>query len=78
MFANHIAAISDPSERAAFVALKREEHEADVGLLRLASELVFDAVVDFPNLRNEVIRRFASADPVDRSAVAKRHGIPSG
>jgi len=78
VFANHIAAISDPSERAAFVALKREEYEADVDLLRLASELVIDAVVDFPNLRNEVIRRFASADPVDRSAVAKRHGIPPG
>jgi hypothetical protein len=29
-------------------------------------------------LRAEVIRRFASADPVDRAAVAKRHGIPPG
>lgn len=78
VYANHIAAISDPTERAAFVALKREEYEADVDLLRLASELVIDAVVDFPDLRAEVIRRFASADPVDRAAVAKRHGIPPG
>jgi acetyl-CoA carboxylase carboxyltransferase component len=78
VFANRIEAISDPSERSAFVDARRAEYEADVDLLRLASELVIDAVVDFPELRGEVIRRFASADPVDRSAVAKRHGVPPG
>jgi acetyl-CoA carboxylase carboxyltransferase component len=78
VYANHIAAIADPTERENFIQQKRTEYEKDVELSRLASELVIDAVVDFPDLRAEVTRRFASADPVDRTAVAKRHGIPPG
>ena len=76
VFANKIAAIADPAERAAFVADRRAEYEADVDLLRLASELVIDAVVPFERLRAEIIERFQSADPVDREHVAKRHGVP--
>jgi acetyl-CoA carboxylase carboxyltransferase component len=76
VFANRIAAIEDPAERAAFVAERRAEYEADVDLLRLASELVIDAVVPFEGLRAELIARFAVADPADREAVAKRHGVP--
>ncbi len=44
VFANKIAAIDDPDEREAFVAEQRTIYEADVDLLRLASELVIDAV----------------------------------
>ena len=55
---------------------RRAEYEEDVDLLRLASELVIDAVVPFEGLRDEVISRLAAADPVDRQAVAKRHGVP--
>ena len=40
------------------------------------SELVIDAVVPFEALRDELIGRFAAADPVDRDGVAKRHGVP--
>jgi len=76
VFANRIAAIEDPAERAAFVAERRAEYEADVDLLRLASELVIDAIVPFEGLRAELIARFAAADPVDRESVAKRHGVP--
>jgi acetyl-CoA carboxylase carboxyltransferase component len=76
VFANRIAAIADPAERAAFVAERRAEYEADVDLLRLASELVVDAVVPFEQLRHELVARFATADPVDREVVAKRHGVP--
>ena len=47
VFANKIAAFEDPDERAAYVAERRQEYEADVDLLRLASELVIDAVVPF-------------------------------
>ncbi|MEZ5372121.1 MAG: carboxyl transferase domain-containing protein [Microthrixaceae bacterium] len=43
VFANKIAEIEDPDEQAAFVAERREEYEADVDLLRLASELAVDA-----------------------------------
>jgi acetyl-CoA carboxylase carboxyltransferase component len=76
VYANKIAAIEDPVERADFVTARRVEYEEDVDIMRLASELVIDAVVPFEGLRDELITRFASADPVDREAVAKRHGVP--
>ena len=76
VFANKIAAFEDPDERAAYVAERRQEYEEDVDLLRLASELVIDAVVPFEGLRDELVGRFASADPRDREWVAKRHGVP--
>ena len=78
VYANKIGAIVDPDERAAYVAERRAEYEADVDLYRLASELVIDAVVPFEALRDELVRRFADADPVDRDVVAKHHGIHMG
>jgi acetyl-CoA carboxylase carboxyltransferase component len=76
VFANKIAALEDPDARAAYVAERRREYEEDVDLLRLASELVIDAVVPFEGLRDELVGRFAAADPRDREWVAKRHGVP--
>jgi len=76
VFANKIAAIDDAGERATYVAERRAEYEADVDLLRLASELVIDAVIPFEQLRDELVARFATADPVDREQVEKRHGVP--
>ena len=78
VFANKIQAIEDPRERAEYVAQRRAEYEEDVDLYRLAGELVIDAVVPFDGLRDELIKRFATADPVDRDAVAKRHAIYMG
>ena len=76
VFANKIAAIDDPAERDAFVAEQRKLYEEDVDLYRLASELVIDAVVDFGDLRGELIRRIALADGKDRTFSDRRHGIP--
>jgi len=78
VFANKIEAITDLDDRAAYVAERRAEYEADVDLYRLASELVIDAVVPFESLRRELIARFATADPIDREVVAKRHSIYMG
>ena len=78
VYANKIAAIENVDERAAFVEERRVEYEQDVDLYRLASELVIDAVVPFEVLRAELIARFATADPVDRDVVAKRHAIYMG
>lgn len=78
VYANKIAAIEDPAERAAYVDERRAEYEADVDLYRLASELVIDAVIPFEALRDELIRRFAAADPIDRDAIAKRHAVYPG
>jgi len=76
VFANKIAEISDEQERADFVAEQRKLYEADVDLYRLASELVIDAVVDFPDLRGELVRRFALAEGKDRAFSDRRHGVP--
>ena len=78
VYANKIAAIADPDERAAFVADRRAEYESDVDLYRLASELVIDAVVPFESLRDDLTRRFATADPVDRDSITKRHAVYMG
>ena len=56
VFANKIAAIEDPDERAAFVAEQRRLYEEDVDLSGWRRELVIDAVVDFADLRAEVVR----------------------
>ncbi len=76
VFANKIAAIDDPAERDAFVAEQRRIYEEDVDLLRLASENVIDAVVDFPDLRREIVRRFELARGKDRHFSDRRHGVP--
>ncbi len=75
VYANAIAAIEDPVEREAFIAARRLEYEADVDLLRLAADLVVDAIVPPEQVRDEVILRLAYAEGRDRSAPAKRHGI---
>src|SRR5207248_2067265 len=65
VYANKIAALPE-AERAAFVAAKRAEYERDIDLVRLASELVVDAVVEPPELRAELIARYAAAAGKDR------------
>jgi len=76
VFANKIAAITDPVEREDFITEQREIYEADVDLLRLASELVVDAVVDFGALRGEIVRRLERAKGKDRHFSDRRHGVP--
>ena len=76
VYANRIAAIEDPAERAAFVAERRAEYEADVDLMRLASDLVIDAVVQPEELRDELVRRLALAEGKDRRFSRRRHGVP--
>jgi acetyl-CoA carboxylase carboxyltransferase component len=76
VYANKIAAIDDPAERDRFVAEQRQVYEADVDLYRLASELVVDAVVDFGDLRGELVRRLELAGGKDRGFSDRRHGVP--
>ncbi len=76
VYANHIAAIADPVEREAFIATQREIYEADVDLLRLASELVVDAVVDFADLRGELVARYRAAAGRSRHFSRRHHGVP--
>ncbi len=75
VYANRIAEITDDAERAAFVAARKEEYEEDVDLLRLASELVIDAVVEPADLRDELARRLTMLAGKNRARVEKRHGV---
>src|SRR5690606_10399582 len=72
VYANKIAAIEDETERANFVSTKRAEYERDIDVLRLASELVVDTIVDPGDLRAELIRRFALARTKDRHFSRRR------
>jgi acetyl-CoA carboxylase carboxyltransferase component len=76
VYANKIATIEDPAEREAFVAERIEEYEADVDLVRLASDLVIDAVVPHDELRDELVARFRAAANKDRFFSDRRHGNP--
>ena len=67
VYANKIEAIEDEDERAAYVAARREEYEADIDLERLASELVLDGIVQPAELRREVATRLRYAAGTDRS-----------
>jgi acetyl-CoA carboxylase carboxyltransferase component len=75
VYANKIAAIADEEARAQFVAARRAEYEVDIDILRLASELVVDAIVEPGALRAELVRRFAAASGKDRHFARRRHGI---
>jgi acetyl-CoA carboxylase carboxyltransferase component len=75
VYANKIAAIEDEPARAEFVAARRAEYEVDIDILRLASELVVDAIVEPGALRAELVRRFFAASGKDRHFARRRHGV---
>ncbi|MBK7621287.1 MAG: acyl-CoA carboxylase subunit beta [Kineosporiaceae bacterium] len=76
VYANKIAAIEDDAEREAYVSARRLEYEEDVDLLRLAGDLVIDAVIEPGELRRELVLRLTYAAAKDRRITDKRHGVP--
>ena len=76
VYANKISAIGDPDERDAYVAARRREYEEDVDLMRLAGDLVVDAVVEPGELRREITLRLAYASGRSRHFSDRRHGVP--
>lgn len=75
VFFNKIQELPE-DEREAFIAERQTEFSEDVDLLRLASEIVVDAVVQPSDLRRELVARLAYAARKDRSFSGRRHGIP--
>lgn len=75
VYANKIAAITDPDERAAFVAARTAEQQADIDLLRVAASLVVDAVVQPEDLRRELAARMVDADRWTRSTGRRHHPV---
>ncbi len=76
VYANRIAALESDSEREAFVLERRREYESDVDLMRLAADLVIDAVVQPHELRSELERRFELAASKSRWFTDRHHGVP--
>jgi acetyl-CoA carboxylase carboxyltransferase component len=75
VYANELEGIADPEERAGRTDELRGEYAAGIDILRLASELVVDAVVAPEDLRGELIRRFAAAGGKARDWPAKRNPV---
>lgn len=75
VYANKIAAIENDDERAAFVAARTAEQQADINLLRMGSDLVVDAVVEPERLRAELVARLADADRWTREPGRRHHPI---
>ena len=72
---NRLQAVADDAERAELVQRLRAEYTADIDVVRLASELVVDALVEPEDLRGDLIRRFAAYRSKDRSFSRRRHGV---
>jgi acetyl-CoA carboxylase carboxyltransferase component len=75
VYANQIAALTDPDERAAFIAARQAEQAADADLLRMANDLVVDAVVAPGRLRAELVARLAAADGWSRRPGRRHHPV---
>jgi acetyl-CoA carboxylase carboxyltransferase component len=75
VYAGKLEQIADEQAREAETGRLRREYERDIDILRLASELVVDDIVEPEDLRDELVRRFAVARGKDRTPPRRRHGI---
>jgi acetyl-CoA carboxylase carboxyltransferase component len=75
VYYNKIQEVPAGPERDAFVARLRDEYRADVDVLRLASELVVDAVVEGERLREEIALRFERYAGKHEPRPAKKHMV---
>lgn len=75
VYANKVAAITDDAERAAYIEARSAEQRADINLLRMASDLVVDAVVEPEHLRAELVARLHDAEHFARSPHRRHHPI---
>ncbi len=73
VFYNRIQETPEGPERQALIERLREEYRADVNLEKLASELVVDAIIDFGELRGEVLARLQFADGQERPRPRRKH-----
>jgi acetyl-CoA carboxylase carboxyltransferase component len=74
VWAPKLAELEDPAQREAFVAEHVRAFEAELDALRLASELLIEAVVQGHELRAELIRRLVACEDWQRPAPGRHHG----
>ena len=75
VYAGKLAEIRDETARAAEFERLRGEYERDIDIVRLASDLVVDGLVEPGELRAELARRFAAARGKERPRVRRHHPI---
>jgi acetyl-CoA carboxylase carboxyltransferase component len=75
VYFNKLGGIGDPAAREEETRRLREAYDRDIDVLRLASELVADDVVEPGELRAELVKRFAAAAGKDRRFSRRRHGV---
>jgi methylmalonyl-CoA decarboxylase subunit alpha len=75
VYFNKLAGIDDPVAREEETRRLREAYDNDIDVLRLASELVADDVVEPGELRAELVKRFAAAAGKERLFSRRRHGV---
>ncbi|MGH7269113.1 MAG: acyl-CoA carboxylase subunit beta, partial [Polyangiaceae bacterium] len=76
VYLNKIQEVPEGAERDAFVAKLRGEYREDVDLLKLASELVIDAVVPGDRLRGEIEARLSRHDGELAPRAHRKHIVP--
>jgi Acetyl-CoA carboxylase, carboxyltransferase component (subunits alpha and beta) len=77
VFAKKIAEKPE-AERAAFVEELRQQYREDIEIVKLASNLIVDAVVPGDDLRTELIRRFDLLSSKTDSGYPRRRSVPPG
>ena len=75
VYFNKIQEVPAGPERDAYVAKLRDEYRGDVDLMKLAAELVIDAVVPGDKLRAELAARFARYAGKHEGRPAKKHMV---
>jgi acetyl-CoA carboxylase carboxyltransferase component len=75
VFAKKIAEKPE-AERAAFVEELRQQYREDIEIVKLASNLIVDAVVPGDDLRAELIRRFDLLGGKIDSGYPRRRSVP--
>jgi acetyl-CoA carboxylase carboxyltransferase component len=73
VYYNKIQEVPPGPERDAYVAKLRDEYRADIDLMKLASELVIDAVIPGDRLREELTVRFRRYAQKVEHRPAKKH-----
>lgn len=58
VYFNHMEGMT-PEQKKAFIAEKTVEYQKDIDIYRLAGELIVDDIVDFPQVRDALAKRFA-------------------
>ena len=75
VYYNKIQEIPPGAERDAFVAERRREYEQDIDVMKLADDLVIDAIVPPEQLRQQLANRLSLLVDKQETRLPKKHGI---